>query len=228
MPLIGTPGSIPACAGKPQAPGLQHGKPVVHPRVCGEAPGRESRNAEGRGRSPRVRGSPFPTLALPLNSGSIPACAGKPSTSTARRRSSRVHPRVCGEAGITVDTGESKTGPSPRVRGSPDLGGARAPDFRSIPACAGKPCGRSRAGGHIRSIPACAGKPRLPASVVAQHRVHPRVCGEAHWSPASSRRKSGPSPRVRGSPQVLQHAGLKAGSIPACAGKPLLSPARSV
>ena len=94
----------------------------------------------------------------------------------------------------------SKTGPSPRVRGS-----LPAPD-------------RARAA--AGSIPACAGKPPSPPSRAIQSRVHPRVCGEARSRPAARRRRPGPSPRVRGSPRPTRLEPERHGSIPACAGKP--------
>ena len=51
------PGSIPACAGKPAAQARAVNLPAVHPRVCGEAPGRIPARAASTGPSPRVRGS---------------------------------------------------------------------------------------------------------------------------------------------------------------------------
>ena len=91
--------------------------------------------------------------------GSIPACAGKPTPSRKRPRSSWVHPRVCGEAPPSPIPDPPQPGPSPRVRGSP-----RAPR-----------CGDRYRG----SIPACAGKPASARSKPASSGVHPRVCGEA-------------------------------------------------
>ena len=76
------------------------------------------------------------------------------------------------------------------------------------------------------SIPACAGKPRSTPTAAASARVHPRVprvCGEAaitgNWPPT----RRGPSPRVRGSHAHRLMGAYGAGSIPACAGKPLIA-----
>ena len=113
----------------------------------------------------------------------------------------RVHPRVCGEAVLTLDVDDPLVGPSPRVRGSPPAPPGPAPSRRSIPACAGKPA---------------ATHPR-PRST----EVHPRVCGEASSSEGIQKPERGPSPRVRGSPDRGRGGDGRAGSIPACAGKPI-------
>ena len=151
--------SIPACAGKPMTHDVILYIKGVHPRVCGEA-GRSAfgGSADG-GPSPRVRGSPkrFRDPADPLRS--IPACAGKPTSSAPISSSSRVHPRVCGEAAHEDDMRQFLKGPSPRVRGSRRLTPAQPPSRGSIPACAGKPL--------------------WPYRLPIRRRVHPRVCGEA-------------------------------------------------
>ena len=72
-----------------------------------------------------------------------------------------------------------RQGPSPRVRGSPPRLSADV-----------------TAGG---SIPACAGKPLVVDGMVMSGRVHPRVCGEAHYGEQRRPAGRGPSPRVRGS-----------------------------
>ena len=70
------------------------------------------------GLSPRVRGS----LGLPCprfkRRGSIPACAGKPAACVLSVTSSRVYPRVCGEASALKSVISADGGLSPRVRGS--------------------------------------------------------------------------------------------------------------
>ena len=172
-------GSIPACAGKPATrhqTGLVAG---VYPRVCGEALTIRSRRSVVRGLSPRVRGSRT-RLAYKLGgTGSIPACAGKPSPVPEGDYGEGVYPRVCGEAVSKPKRETSGGGLSPRVRGSPY--DARATRLR---------------GG---SIPACAGKPKGSEQWVFGHRVYPRVCGEAsvRWSRVVV--IAGLSPRVRGS-----------------------------
>ena len=91
-------GSIPACAGKPQTNLFALDMGGVHPRVCGEAVRGHAQGAGGRGPSPRVRGSLVYHPLQPHRHGSIPACAGKPRSTSRTCRSMRVHPRVCGEA----------------------------------------------------------------------------------------------------------------------------------
>ena len=194
-------GSIPACAGKPLTGGGGGKWQGVHPRVCGEAFGAETTRAIAPGPSPRVRGSRLEPGLDRAELRSIPACAGKPSPCSRGAPASGVHPRVCGEAGLDAGEQLAAGGPSPRVRGSLE---------DPLPAL------RERG-----SIPACAGKPSRGGSRSRRGRVHPRVCGEA--LPRRRRRPpahGGPSPRVRGSPELRPGVAVVDGSIPACAGKP--------
>ena len=256
-----SPGSIPACAGKPFDAELLGTIGRVHPRVCGEALTGGRARKEARGPSPRVRGSRPRRVPEDAACGSIPACAGKPDYRRWNADQQRVHPRVCGEAGAILAPWHVARGPSPRVRGSRERPSDAVRGEGSIPACAGKPvsastpCGSCRVhprvcgeagrlegrgrpaqgpsprvrGSHCRtihpregdgSIPACAGKPAPGRRPRTDHRVHPRVCGEASSRGVRLSRWTGPSPRVRGSP-ALEPAGVVArGSIPACAGKP--------
>ena len=112
----------------------------------------------------------------------------------------RVHPRVCGETRGRWWRSSFGSGPSPRVRGNPELAGAHAVACGSIPACAGKPGVGRRRGRKVG--------------------VHPRVCGETFTRPRTWITQSGPSPRVRGNHPQRQPATEHPGSIPACAGKP--------
>ena len=175
-------GSIPACAGKPTPTESAACSRGVHPRVCGEAQADWTATTGDAGPSPRVRGSLRRGLPLAGIDGSIPACAGKPGPESHARTEWRVHPRVCGEAEELESVPIDALGPSPRVRGSHAKQQAAEQDRRSIPACAGKP--RSN---------------RLDLSDV---RVHPRVCGEALSVSLRAACRTGPSPRVRGSPQA--------------------------
>ncbi len=112
-------GSIPACAGKPRTACRCAPTSQVHPRVCGEASVVPPFATQRMGPSPRVRGSRRHPDAVPLEAGSIPACAGKPGQLMLSTTRLRVHPRVCG--GSRRPKAERQ-----RLRGS-------------IPACAGKP-----------------------------------------------------------------------------------------
>ena len=193
-------GSIPACAGKPGPWRARVTLTGVHPRVCGEAVDSGCGPRGRQGPSPRVRGSlcwPAGTLE---EAGSIPACAGKPRTGAGPYDTTKVHPRVCGEAAFPDLEVSIHTGPSPRVRGSHDMN-----SFRN---------------GSHGSIPACAGKPSASDGSCGEERVHPRVCGEAGAVEKSGATVTGPSPRVRGSPTAVNPTLAHWGSIPACAGKP--------
>ena len=90
-------GSIPACAGKPTGCPCRKGAARVHPRVCGETRVAADFVAHRLGPSPRVRGNRVAARPAPRRCGSIPACAGKPSSRCPGRWTFRVHPRVCGE-----------------------------------------------------------------------------------------------------------------------------------
>ena len=168
--------------------------------MCGEALNVTLVEHHDPGPSPRVRGSHRGVRQPDQADGSIPACAGKPAGPRTPSQTIRVHPRVCGEAGIETGERLAAGGPSPRVRGSPGRVGQ----------------GRGRRG----SIPACAGKPRAPAGTGSPTRVHPRVCGEATVVSSRAPHGRGPSPRVRGSRVQSRCAGAGGRSIPACAGKP--------
>ena len=194
------PRSIPACAGKPSTRGFRRALRRVHPRVCGEARSSTAFGSPVTGPSPRVRGSRTETVRWLGPLGSIPACAGKPSSHSRASAGLGVHPRVCGEAQGRPVAPVGDLGPSPRVRGSPHAPGD----------------GSTRS----RSIPACAGKPRPSRLTAAWSRVHPRVCGEATRPATRPLAHPGPSPRVRGSHGLVASALPQQGSIPACAGKP--------
>ncbi len=73
-------GSIPACAGEPRWKSMTIPLNRVYPRVCGGARLLLSTLGIKLGLSPRVRGSPDSLSALYVCDGSIPACAGEPST----------------------------------------------------------------------------------------------------------------------------------------------------
>ena len=197
-------GSIPACAGKPSSSVRVDAMSRVHPRVCGEAVGYSALGVCVSGPSPRVRGSRSHTPVGICWPGSIPACAGKPASGSGALATRAVHPRVCGEAWLFAPAIASITGPSPRVRGSPEPRHAEPLQSRSIPACAGKPTHKD---GRLINT-----------------RVHPRVCGEAVATVQIAVQPDGPSPRVRGSRCVFRGDGAYLGSIPACAGKPSMNP----
>ena len=92
MPL----GSIPACTGEPL--GIVAGRNAywVYPRVYGGTLDNRLDTCPNLGLSPRVRGNPGTCRTRLLQIGSIPACTGEPTSSTASRLPLRVYPRVYG------------------------------------------------------------------------------------------------------------------------------------
>ena len=153
-----------------------------------------------KGLSPRVRGNRQAVVPRELQVGSIPACAGEPTSSVACSSARRVYPRVCGGTPPHRLLPAQRMGLSPRVRGN------RA---------------RHRAGhGVDGSIPACAGEPPPSAGRCPSTTVYPRVCGGTFGPRGPDPAWGGLSPRVRGNPlQALDREG-ELGSIPACAGEP--------
>ncbi len=201
--LNSTSRSIPACAGEPRLPAGVDSRDRVYPRVCGGATPFSGFLPAHLGLSPRVRGSRRAVGAGVAGLGSIPACAGEPAPSSPRRRMASVYPRVCGGARPPRRRAAADRGLSPRVRGSRAMAG------RQI--------------GPTGSIPACAGEPGTIGRRLAFQSVYPRVCGGAACPPLRVAQLLGLSPRVRGSHGVAARAGLRGGSIPACAGEPRFS-----
>ena len=193
-------GTIPACAGEPNARKRHVGETGDHPRVCGGAhsPGGGVRPLAGP--SPRVRGSLEPRSFHDGRVGTIPACAGEPRCCASFARASGDHPRVCGGAPSSNYVVTAVPGPSPRVRGSLDV--------------------ENPVTGNMGTIPACAGEPKRLSPPGLSTRDHPRVCGGARRSLRATVIETGPSPRVRGSPNAAPTRAPDAGTIPACAGEP--------
>ena len=171
-------GSIPACAGEPHGNCLHYRRERVYPRVCGGTRSPHIDSIHGAGLSPRVRGNHDGQPDGRFRPGSIPACAGEPSSTARPWPKSAVYPRVCGgtapRKAVPVEAG----GLSPRVRGNPAT-------------VSGQQVLRG-------SIPACAGEPRWEPWPASGPRVYPRVCGGTECIDCSNPVDSGLSPRVRG------------------------------
>ena len=172
----------------------------VYPRVCGGTRGRRPPPERRRGLSPRVRGNQQSGETAVIGGGSIPACAGEPSTRSGRPRRAEVYPRVCGGTTAPGSFIPHSLGLSPRVRGNPRT--------------------RTRCGGDRWSIPACAGEPRAKRTSYLSIRVYPRVCGGTDCRERSAASVVGLSPRVRGNRVVPAAVFPLHRSIPACAGEP--------
>ena len=150
-----------------------------------------------------MRGNPWCRAPGSRRKRSIPACAGEPAFAKGSSGHSRVYPRVCGGTS-RLKTGEIHTsGLSPRVRGN-----------RRVHVC--DPLNR-------RSIPACAGEPSLCPRPSLFSWVYPRVCGGTALATPDNLGYEGLSPRVRGNPPRERRPGPRHGSIPACAGEPLVN-----
>ncbi len=74
----------------------------------------------------------------------------------------------------------------------------------------------------IRSIPACAGEPRKDRPARRWKKVYPRVCGGTVEIPECLDNLRGLSPRVRGNRWAWPTRVVWSGSIPACAGEPVV------
>ena len=175
--IIGV-GTIPACAGEPPTGNTPSGPAWDYPRVCGGTPLGLRWLASCRGLSPRVRGNRVCPNDEANRHGTIPACAGEPSTSIHVFRESEDYPRVCGGTLGDRSPMHLALGLSPRVRGNPPMRSTSAAPTGTIPACAGEPDDRQR--------------------LADKSGDYPRVCGGTTcrtWSGASG---AGLSPRVRG------------------------------
>ena len=111
-------GFIPAHAGNtPDGRLCLHARPV-HPRACGEHQ-RPPQAAHGdAGSSPRMRGTRLKNLLRSLVMRFIPAHAGNTHLVAPMVHIRPVHPRACGEHRRDTFVGESRSGSSPRMRGT--------------------------------------------------------------------------------------------------------------
>ena len=109
---------IPACAGNSRGNNGPRERRSVHPRVCGEQRCELSDSHRKYGSSPRVRGTGPIFFAREQSLRFIPACAGNRSPYRARQSQQPVHPRVCGEQAFLKSAEISRSGSSPRVRGT--------------------------------------------------------------------------------------------------------------
>ena len=91
------------------------------------------------GLSPRVRGNHVAPETVVKLRGSIPACAGEPTTAYNQADELAVYPRVCGGTVIVCPCVVVPSGLSPRVRGNLTDPTDNDDRIRSIPACAGEP-----------------------------------------------------------------------------------------
>ena len=133
------PGSIPACAGEPREKSKTSTPSGVYPRVCGGTDRFFTLVIVSHGLSPRVRGNPLLLTDMAPHIGSIPACAGEPTSNRTSLTPLAVYPRVCGGTQMSSMPTDSPAGLSPRVRGNRWAATNARTQTRSIPACAGEP-----------------------------------------------------------------------------------------
>ena len=130
-------GIIPACAGNTQYQYSDWCRGWDHPRVCGEHLCAVLCVLHVAGSSPRVRGTLEHAQGILERFGIIPACAGNTIIRLLLIMAIRDHPRVCGEHDVTIPSDTSKSGSSPRVRGTPLTLALLPGGLGIIPACAG-------------------------------------------------------------------------------------------
>ena len=152
------------------------------------------------GLSPRVRGSHPGRPRPPCPPGPIPAGAGEPDRARCISERRWAYPRGCGGAIIASQRPQSVAGLSPRVRGS-------------LPCCSQPQASRG-------PIPAGAGEPSARARAGRGSGAYPRGCGGALDVGPTNGWAMGLSPRVRGSLGAQLADPLHDGPIPAGAGEP--------
>ena len=193
-------GSIPTCAGKPEAPLKRSCRGRVYPHVRGETEYQMPVIILDKGLSPRARGNRLHEVESLFLVGSIPTCAGKPIARCPLRRRDWVYPHVRGETRTRPVPRTARMGLSPRARGNHEQVG-------HVPETAG-------------SIPTCAGKPLRRHHHQCQPAVYPHVRGETVFASLSHSYEQGLSPRARGNRRPPCASPCDRGSIPTCAGKP--------
>ena len=145
-----------------------------------------------------MRGTPKTAVFYDGSAGIIPAYAGNTSGYPSARPYARDHPRVCGEHLISCTFPRNASGSSPRMRGTRRFRKASTPNNGIIPAYAGNTPQAER-----------------PEPT---RRDHPRVCGEHGVVREPICRKTGSSPRMRGTRTPAPAQTEDTGIIPAYAG----------
>ena len=231
-------GFIPAHAGKtaPRSPEARSCR--AHPRSPGDNCPFQATLMPSIGSSPLTRGKRVVVRANGLDSGLIPAHAGKTAATQRPAPVCRAHPRSRGENTATPPPWLFDSGSSPLTRGKLIECAPCSPRGRLIPAHAGKTQAVTfQAQGHgahprsrgenrpvptrpeSRLIPAHAGKTIFQASCLVALGVHPRSHGENMTLASPVRSSRGLSPLMRGKRDCVGGLPLCHGLIPALAGK---------
>ena len=130
-------GIIPAHAGLTTYLGMFGLDSGDHPRACGAHVVIQEEQIQGKGSSPRMRGSHVRLLAFVDSIRIIPAHAGLTRASVLTERLMRDHPRACGAHFYLLMTNTGRKGSSPRMRGSLGLALLAIAAVGIIPAHAG-------------------------------------------------------------------------------------------
>ena len=150
------------------------------------------------GSSPRMRGTLDSLDSLSLDMGIIPAHAGNTRQHNQSMLDLWDHPRACGEHRKNIQTSDTPTGSSPRMRGTPEFIHSRMFILGIIPAHAGNTFDDSQ--------------------VKSDFGDHPRACGEHATVTTVPGSTLGSSPRMRGTRVLNIGRVLTTGIIPAHAG----------
>ena len=170
----------------------------VHPRACGERRWRPALVAGEPGSSPRMQGTVLRVRFTTPSKRFIPAHAGNGSQIMCPGQDAAVHPRACGERSNSGAMDRSRTGSSPRVRGTGRAARRTGSPRRFIPARAGNGVIASVVSYSMRFIPARAGNGNIAQNRTTNKSVHPRACGERVASSVAAFPVHGSSPRMRG------------------------------
>ncbi len=200
-------GPIPARAGQPGTKRASCHLRRAYPRSRGAAPSCASVFSSGYGLSPLARGSPAGDGCAGDRPGPIPARAGQPACPAVPLRASRAYPRSRGAAYSSPPPTGACKGLSPLARGSPGRLSNSALESGPIPARAGQP-------------------PAL-SSAAPRWRAYPRSRGAALTASGDRVRVDGLSPLARGSRRCALHGVVFPGPIPARAGQPAQTAART-
>ena len=236
---------IPAHAGNSSDATQRASRVPDHPRACGELSSRVMELVGSAGSSPRMRGTPRPTLRRALALRIIPAHAGNSKHFQPRIRIKADHPRACGELGWPAPLPDTTAGSSPRMRGTRLKWCRSSWSKRIIPAHAGnsiilplliwehtdhpRACGELL---HLHcpsrplrgSSPAHAGNSVFRSLVMWSAPDHPRACGELAHATSCNGTSTGSSPRMRGTLERRLSVNRVLRIIPAHAGNSRRAP----
>ncbi len=188
----------PTCVGTTSASLPIGSGETVHPHVCGDNC-RSHRNVRSlSGSPPRVwgqLGGGTGRFKLPRFT---PTCVGTTQANNVYRRSSTVHPHVCGDNHASIAVAVGERGSPPRVWGQ----------RRS---CA-------RLGCSLRFTPTCVGTTIPSQFAPSRSAVHPHVCGDNSIIEDQPAAQRGSPPRVWGQPRRRDGGRRLVRFTPTCVG----------